>query len=125
MPGATLGMADYLSRHPTFNAPPPPSSVYDALFVTKTIENFTQACNSIRAGAWAPSAGFTDHTFVSHISIEVLNSIQKSVGIGIPGAMPRQGAISDSVPLDQSKSFTDNRYMPVGAMSFYRIPLVM
>ena len=50
VPGATLGMVDYLSRNPTFDAPPP-SSVYDELFVIKAIENFTQACNSIMAGA--------------------------------------------------------------------------
>ena len=47
-----------------------------------------------------------------------MNFIQKSVGIGILGAMPREGATSDSLPLDQSESFTDNRYMPVGGDEF-------
>ena len=54
--GTTLGMADYLSREPIFEAPlppphpppPPPSSVYGELFVIKTIEVFTHACNYLR-----------------------------------------------------------------------------
>ena len=37
VPGAALGMADYLSRNSTFEAPP--ISVYDDLFVIKPLKN--------------------------------------------------------------------------------------
>ena len=117
MPGATLGMADYLSRHPTFTAPPP-SSVYDELFVIKTIKNFSQACNSIRAGAWTPSAEFIDPTFASHIITGNLNHKQKPDGISTSGVGPREGALSYSLSFDQSESFTKIRHLPVGGDDF-------
>ena len=43
--GAKIGMADYLSRSPRFEAPP--KSKYDEKFVVKTIENFDEACRVI------------------------------------------------------------------------------
>ena len=92
-------MADYLSRHPTFTAPPP-SSVYDEFFVIKTIENLTQACNSIRAGAWTPSADLLDPTFVFHIATGNLNHKQKPDGISTSGLGPREGALSYSLSFD-------------------------
>ena len=41
VPGVTLGIVDYLSRYPTFSAPAP--SIYDELFVFKSIEAFNSA----------------------------------------------------------------------------------
>ena len=39
--GAKIGMADYLSRSPKFEAPP--TSKYDEQFVVKAIKNFDEA----------------------------------------------------------------------------------
>ena len=72
VPGAILGMADYLSRDPTFEAPP--SSVYDELFVIKTRQSFTQPCNSIREDA-AMSSGSGDSTFVNSIPAKASASV--------------------------------------------------
>ena len=47
--GAKIGMADYLSRSPKFEAPPP--SKYDEQFVVKAIENFDEACRVINTPA--------------------------------------------------------------------------
>ena len=62
----------------------PLSSVSDELFVIKTIENFTQACNSIKAGAWAPPPAFADHPFVSHFSTEDLISVKTQLASVFP-----------------------------------------
>ena len=40
VPGVTLGIVDYLSRYPTLSAPAP--SIYDELFVAKSIEVLIQ-----------------------------------------------------------------------------------
>ena len=45
VPGVTLGIVDYLSRYPTFSAPAP--SIYDELFVVKSIEAFNLALSFI------------------------------------------------------------------------------
>ena len=45
VPSSSLGFVDYISRHPTFKAPLPSS--YDELFVTKSIQAFHNALNSI------------------------------------------------------------------------------
>ena len=45
VPGVTLGIVDYLSRYPTFQAPAP--SKYDELFVVKSIEAFHLALSFI------------------------------------------------------------------------------
>ena len=45
VPGVTLGIVDYLSRHPTFSAPAP--SIYDELFVVKSTEAFNSALSFI------------------------------------------------------------------------------
>ena len=66
--GFDIHSSDYAPKFPKIEAVRPPSSVYDELFVIKTIENFTQTCNSIRAGAWVPSAELIDLTFVSSTS---------------------------------------------------------
>ena len=47
--GAKIGMADYLSRSPKFDAPP--TSKYDDQFVVKTTENFDEACRVINTPA--------------------------------------------------------------------------
>ena len=47
--GAKIGMADYLSRSPKFEAPP--TSKYDEQFVGKTIEIFDEACRVISTPA--------------------------------------------------------------------------
>ena len=47
--GAKIGMADYLSRSPKFEAPP--TSKYDEQFVVKAIKNFDEACRVINAPA--------------------------------------------------------------------------
>ena len=47
--GAKIGMADYLSRSPKFEAPP--TSKYDEQFVVKAIENFDEACRVINTPA--------------------------------------------------------------------------
>ena len=47
--GAKIGMTDYLSRSPKFEAPP--ASKYDKQFVVKTIENFDKACSVINTPA--------------------------------------------------------------------------
>ena len=45
VPGSSLGIADYTSRHPTFEAPLPSS--HDELFVIKSIQAFHNSLNSI------------------------------------------------------------------------------
>ena len=45
IPGSSLGIVDYMSRHPTFEAPLPSS--HDKLFVIKSIQAFHNALNSI------------------------------------------------------------------------------
>ena len=45
IPGSSLGIVDYLSRYPTFEAPLPSS--HDELFVIKSIQAFHNALNSI------------------------------------------------------------------------------
>ena len=47
VPGVTLGIVDYLSRYPTFSAPAP--SIYDELFVVKSIEAFNSALTFINS----------------------------------------------------------------------------
>ena len=47
VPGVTLGIVDYLSRYPTFSAPAP--SIYDELFVVKSIEAFNSALSFINS----------------------------------------------------------------------------
>ena len=47
--GAKIGMADYLSRSPKFEAPP--TSKYDEQFVVEAIENFDEACRVINTQA--------------------------------------------------------------------------
>ena len=47
VPGVTLGIVDYLSRYPTFSAPA--SSIYDELFVVKSIESFNSALSFINS----------------------------------------------------------------------------
>ena len=47
--GAKIGMADYLSRSPKFEAPP--TSKYGEQFVVKAIENFDEACRVINTPA--------------------------------------------------------------------------
>ena len=47
VPGVTLGIVDYLSRHPTLSAPAP--SIYDELFVVKSIEAFNSAFSFINS----------------------------------------------------------------------------
>ena len=47
--GAKIGMSDYLSRSPKFEAPP--TSKYDEQFVVKAIENFDEACRVINTPA--------------------------------------------------------------------------
>ena len=50
VPGVTLGIVDYLSRHPTFSAPDPSIyDVYDKLFVVKSIEAFNSALTYINS----------------------------------------------------------------------------
>ena len=95
--GAFLGLADYLSQNPTFDAPP--TSVYDELFVIKTIENFTQACNSIKASAAMPP-GPIDCTFLSNISVDGYNSASWSFGNGNFGDKSREGGYSNPPNFD-------------------------
>ena len=45
IPGSSLGIVDYMSRYPTFEAPLPSSP--DELFVVKSIQAFHNALNSI------------------------------------------------------------------------------
>ena len=45
IPGSSLGIVDYMSRYPTFEAPLPPS--HDELFVIKSIQAFHNALNLI------------------------------------------------------------------------------
>ena len=45
VPGPSLGIVDYMSRDPTFNAPLPSS--HEELFVIKSIQAFHNALNSI------------------------------------------------------------------------------
>ena len=47
VPGVTLGIVDYLSRYPTFSAPAP--SIYDEIFVVKSIEAFNSALTFINS----------------------------------------------------------------------------
>ena len=47
VPGVTLGIVDYLSRYPAFSAPAP--SIYDELFVVKSIEAFNSALTFINS----------------------------------------------------------------------------
>ena len=47
VPGVTLGIVDYLSRYPTFSALVP--SIYDELFVVKSIEAFNSALTFINS----------------------------------------------------------------------------
>ena len=46
VPGSSLGIVDYMSRHPTLKAPLPSS--HDELFVIKSIQAFHNALNSTR-----------------------------------------------------------------------------
>ena len=43
--GTKLGVVDYLSRHPTFEAPQPSS--FDKKFGVKSIQNFFTACTTV------------------------------------------------------------------------------
>ena len=43
--GTKLGIVDYLSRHPTFEAPQPSS--YDEQYVVKSIQHFFSACSTV------------------------------------------------------------------------------
>ena len=47
VPGVTLGIVDYLSRYPTFSAPAP--SIYDELFVVRSIQDFNSALTFINS----------------------------------------------------------------------------
>ena len=53
--GAKIGMADYLSRSPKFEAPP--TSKYDEQFVVKATENFDEACRVINTLALTKEIG--------------------------------------------------------------------
>ena len=104
-------MSDYLTRNPTFNASP--SSVYDELFVMRTIGNFTQVRNLIRAGAAMPP-GPIDYTFVSNISVESSMSANWSFGNGNFGDNSREGGYSNPPSIDQSDSTISLEQTPVG-----------
>ena len=59
-----LGIVDYMSRHPTFEAPLPPS--HDELFVIKSIQAFHNALNSISTQSKPQIMPVGQVSFVTH-----------------------------------------------------------
>ena len=108
VPGVTLGIVDYLSRHPTFSAPAP--SIYDELFVVKSIEAFNSALSFINTFNILDSASklcspsqevAVPQTLKSNCFLDQSNHVMQ---IRAYGLSPSEGVESCCFRVDQSET---------------------
>ena len=124
VPGVTLGNVDYLSRYPNFSAPAP--SIYDELFVVKSIEAFNSALtfinsfNMINLGDGLCSSsqeGIDPHTLKFYLSsskfipvggvlkpTRPVNQSDHVMQIRVSSISPREGVALCSSSVDQSET---------------------
>ena len=108
VPGVTLGIVDYLSRYPTFSAPAP--SIYDEIFVVKSIEAFNSALTFINSskvihsddGLYSPSQkGVVPHIRKPNRSLDQSNHVMQISALSFS---PREGAELCCSSADQSET---------------------
>ena len=108
VPGVTLGIVDYLSCHPTFSAPAP--SIYDELFVVKSIEAFNSALSFINTFNILDSASkicspsqevAVPQTLKSSCFLDQSNHVMQ---IRAYGLSPSEGVESCCFRIDQSET---------------------